>query len=120
MVDYSSAELKSRWEHMRGLVAKNSEDFLSHLTEPRKNHEINRLTNALIRYGYLNKEDICRDRDIHKKRNLGGKFARLVIANIKGDYDETVYYKYRLEVIDKEIARLMAEKEEIMGKMDAK
>lgn len=118
MVYFSDDELKSKWVNMREMVAKNAEDFLSHLTEPRKNHEINRLTNTLIRNGYLNREDICKDRNIHKKYGLGGKFAKLVIAKIRGDYNEDIYYKYRLEVIDKEIARLMAEKEDIMRKLE--
>ena len=105
-------------EEMWKLVDENSKGLLDHLEPGRRVQEITRLRNAFMRAGYLNKEDICKDEFVNTKRNLGGKLAKAVVANIKGNYDENQYYKERLVVLDREITRLTNERDLILERLN--
>lgn len=103
-------------EQFRKLIEDNLNGCLDHLSEDRKQQEITRLTNAFLRAGFKSRADICgtKPRDIHKKRGLGGYLSRIVVANIQGPFDERKARAARLAEIDKQIARLTKEKEQLL------
>ena len=98
------------WTELYKLVEENSKGLINTTDEKRKQLVITKLTNSFCKAGCFNRIDICEARDLTKRYGLGGHYAKAVIRNIKGDYDEEKAKEKRLAEIDAAIAKLLEER----------
>ena len=103
---------------LKEIIERNSGGLLDRLDDAKRKAALTRLANAFLNNRLYSEEDIRNVEYWRNKRGVHGPLAQMVINNICNNGNELAIKQKRLEEIDKQIARLMKEKEALLGGMN--